>query len=231
MIRSRAEDALGQGMPEEQAALARGFVLGEDDRIPPDTKTAFQRSGLAHHLAVSGENVVLLAVLAAPLLAALGIPLRARLIWLLALIALYVPLAGGGASIQRAGVMGAAAVVATLAGRPASRTYALLLAVAVTLGLNPRASSDVGWQLSFAAVAGIFVFGAPLRDLLLARLGEPHRSFDRRGAEADRRVSRARHQHDQGPPREREAQLHAAAPAESDSREPIDRRAHARTCA
>ena len=172
LLRSRAEGALGRGMPDEQAALARGFVLGEDDRIPPDTKTAFQRSGLAHHLAVSGENVVLLAVLAAPLLAALGIPLRARLVWLLALIALYVPLAGGGASIQRAGVMGAAAVVATLAGRPASRIYALLLAVAVTLGLNPRASSDVGWQLSFAAVAGIFVFGAPLRDLLVARLGD-----------------------------------------------------------
>jgi competence protein ComEC len=157
-------------MPAEQAALARGFVLGEDDRIPADVTDAFQRSGLAHHLAVSGENIVLLAVLAAPLLAALGIPLRARLLWLLVLIAIYVPLAGGGASIQRAGVMGAAAIVATLAGRPASRIYALLLAVAATLALNPRASSDVGWQLSFAAVAGIFVLGAPLRDVLLARL-------------------------------------------------------------
>ena len=61
-IRSRAESALGRCMPAEQAALARGFVLGEDDRIPPETRTAFQRSGLAHHLAVSGENVVLLAV-------------------------------------------------------------------------------------------------------------------------------------------------------------------------
>jgi competence protein ComEC len=169
-MRLRAEAALGRGMPAEQAALARGFVLGEDDRIPADVTEAFQRSGLAHHLAVSGENIVLLAVLAAPLLAALGIPLRTRLLWLLVLIAIYVPLAGGGASIQRAGVMGAAAIVATLAGRPASRTYALLLAVAVTLALNPRASSDVGWQLSFAAVAGIFVLGAPLRDLLLARM-------------------------------------------------------------
>jgi competence protein ComEC len=171
-LRSMAEEALGRGMPAEQAALARGFVLGEDDRISPRTVESFQRSGLAHHLAVSGENVVLLAVLAAPLLAALGIPLRARLVWLLALIALYVPLAGGGASIQRAGVMGAAAMVATLAGRPASRVYALLLAVLVTLTLNPRASSDVGWQLSFAAVAGIFVWGAPLRDLLVARIGD-----------------------------------------------------------
>jgi competence protein ComEC len=170
-IRSRAEAALGRGMPEAQSALARGFVLGEDDRISPETVADFQRSGLAHHLAVSGENVVLLALLATPLLAALGIPLHARLAWLLALIALYVPLAGGGASIQRAGAMGAAAIVATLAGRPASRLYALLLAAAATLALNPRATSDVGWQLSFAAVAGIFAFGSPLRELLLARLG------------------------------------------------------------
>jgi competence protein ComEC len=127
---------------------------------------------LAHLLAVSGQNVVLLALLAAPLLAVLGIPLRARLAWLLALIALYVPLAGGGPSIQRAGAMGAAAIVATLAGRPASRVYALLLAVVATLALNPRASSDIGWQLSFAAVVGILVLVAPLRGLLLTRIGD-----------------------------------------------------------
>ena len=166
-VRTRAEDALGRGMPDEQAALARGFVLGEDDRIPSTTREAFQRSGLAHHLAVSGENVLLLALLAAPVLAALGLTLRARLLWLLLLIGFYVPLAGGGASIQRAGVMGAAGLIATLAGRPASRSYALLLALVATLALNPRASSDVGWQLSFAAVAGIFVWAAPLRELLL----------------------------------------------------------------
>ena len=170
-IRIKAEDALGRGMPQTQAALGRGFVLGEDDQNSASTTEDFQRSGLAHHLAVSGENVVLLTVLVAPLLAALGIPLRARLVWLLAVIALYVPLCGGAASIQRAGAMGGAVVVATLAGRPASRVYALLLAAAVTLALNPRVTADVGWQLSFAAVVGIFLWAAPIRDLLLARLG------------------------------------------------------------
>jgi competence protein ComEC len=170
-IRTRAEAALGRGMPEAQAALARGFVLGQDDRISASTIEAFRRSGLAHLLAVSGQNVLLLVLLAAPLLAVLAIPLRARLVWLLALIAVYVPLAGAGASIQRAGVMGAAALVATLAGRPASRLYAVLLAVAVTLALNPRAGADVGWQLSFAAVLGIFLWTRPLREGLLARIG------------------------------------------------------------
>ncbi|MGZ8665732.1 MAG: ComEC/Rec2 family competence protein [Solirubrobacterales bacterium] len=170
-IRSRAEDGLGEGMPEREAALARGFVLGQDDRIDPATIADFRRSGLAHLLAVSGQNVVLLALLAIPFLATLGIPLRARLLWTCALIAAYVPLAGGGPSIQRAGVMGAAGIVATVAGRPASRAYALLLAVAVTLALNPLASGDAGWQLSFAAVAGIFLLAAPLRARLAALLG------------------------------------------------------------
>jgi competence protein ComEC len=170
-VRDRAEAALGVGVPAREAALARGFVLGEDDRIDPRTVDDFRRSGLSHLLAVSGQNVLLLALLASPLLAALGLPLRLRLLWLLALIAIYVPLAGAGPSIQRAGVMGAAGVVATLAGRPTSRAYALSLAAAVTLVLNPRSCADPGWQLSFAAVVGIFALAAPLRDALLARLG------------------------------------------------------------
>jgi competence protein ComEC len=120
---------------------------------------------------VSGQNVLLLALLAGPVLAALGIPLRARLLWLFALIAVYVPLAGGSPSIQRAGAMGAAAIVATLAGRPQSRAYALLLAAAGTLVLNPRASADAGWQLSFAAVLGILLWARPLRELVERRLG------------------------------------------------------------
>ena len=85
--------------------------------------------------------------------------------------ALYVPLAGAGPSLQRAGVMGAAGIAAMMMSRPASRWYALVLAAAVTLALNPRASADPGWQLSFAAVAGILAWGRPLA-AVLARAGE-----------------------------------------------------------
>jgi competence protein ComEC len=170
-IRERAEDGLGRGMPAREAELARGFVLGQDDEIDPLTKEDFRRAGLSHLLAVSGQNVTLLALLAMPLLAALGIPLRERLVWILALIAIYVPLAGAGPSIQRAGVMGAVGVVATLAGRRASRLYALLVALGVTLAVDPGVAADIGWQLSFAAVTGIFLLAAPLREAIAARLG------------------------------------------------------------
>jgi competence protein ComEC len=170
-IRERAEGGLGRGMPAREAELARGFVLGEDEGIDAKTTEDFRRSGLSHLLAVSGENVTLLALLAMPLLGALGIPLRERLVWVLGLIAVYVPLAGSGPSIQRAAVMGAAGVLATLAGRRASRLYALALALGVTLAVDPSIAADVGWQLSFAAVAGILVLAAPLRQAITARIG------------------------------------------------------------
>jgi competence protein ComEC len=170
-IRDRADAGLGRGMPAREAELARGFVLGEDEGIDAETREDFRRAGLSHLLAVSGENVTLLALLAMPLLGALGIPLRERLVWLLALIAVYVPLAGAGPSIQRAGVMGAAGLLATLAGRRASRLYALLLALGVTLAVDPGVAADVGWQLSFAAVGGIFVLAAPLRGAVASRIG------------------------------------------------------------
>lgn len=170
-IRARAEHALGSGMPSREAALARGFVLGEDDRIDAATVEDFRRAGLSHLLAVSGQNVALLTLLAMPLLAVLGMPLRTRLLWVLAAIAVYVPLAGGGPSIVRAGVMGALSVLATLAGRQASRFYALAVAAAITSAIEPSVATDVGWQLSFAAVLGILAFARPLRGAIVSRIG------------------------------------------------------------
>ncbi|HEX2096487.1 MAG TPA: ComEC/Rec2 family competence protein [Solirubrobacterales bacterium] len=165
-IRDRASAALDDGMPAREAALARGFVLGQDEGVDAATEEDFRRSGLAHLLAVSGQNVALLALLAMPLLAAFGLPLRARLVWVLGLILVYVPLAGAGPSIQRAGIMGALNVVALLAGRRASRFYGLAVAALVTLAVDPGIGADVGWQLSFAALLGILVLAAPLRRLL-----------------------------------------------------------------
>ena len=170
-IGARAEAALGEGMPEREAELARGFVLGQDDRIDSRTVEDFRRSGLSHLLAVSGQNVALLALLAMPVLGALGIPLRSRLVWVLALIAVYVPLTGAGPSIQRAAVMGALTVLATLAGRRSSRLYGLAVAAIVTVAIEPRIAADVGWQLSFAAVVGILLLSAPLRGAIAARIG------------------------------------------------------------
>jgi competence protein ComEC len=161
-LRGRAEHAVSAGLPESDAALALGMVLGQDEQIDTATRDDWRDAGLSHLLAVSGQNVMLLMALALPLLVAAGLGPRGRGVALLCLVALYVPLAGAGPSLQRAGVMGAAGIAAMTLSRPSSRWYALLLAVAVTLALNPRACGEPGWQLSFVAVAGILTAGRPL---------------------------------------------------------------------
>jgi competence protein ComEC len=168
--RTRAEHAISAGLEPEQAALARGFVLGQDDRIDEATRERFRRSGLAHLLAVSGQNVMLLAILAGVLLSLLGVGQRTRLALVITAIVVYVPLAGSGPSIQRAAVMGVAGIVAGLVGSARDRIYLPLLAAAATLLLNPLSARDIGWQLSFAAVLGISLWSAPLGTVIRDRL-------------------------------------------------------------
>ena len=72
--RRRAERGIDAGLSPPRAALARGMVLGQDEAIAPAVRDDFRASGLSHVLAVSGQNVMLLAALALPLLAATGCP-------------------------------------------------------------------------------------------------------------------------------------------------------------
>ena len=193
-MRERAQRAVVAGLSAPDAALLRGMVLGEDDRIDESTRDDWRDSGLAHLLAVSGQNVMLLVALALPLLVVAGAGRRARLIVLVGLISVYVPLAGAGPSLQRAGVMGLAGLAAMAASRPASRWYALLLAATATLAWNPRICADPGWQLSFAAVAGILTIGVPLQRMLrrTARELTPERAGPGAGRAGPLRVRRPR---------------------------------------
>ena len=142
--RGRRRSARGLPRAGGGAAARHGARAGRGARRGRRATTS-SASGLAHLLAVSGQNVLLLALL---VLAACAVARRRRCgrgcSPRRSLVALYVPLAGGGPSIQRAGVMGVAGLVAALAGRPASRWYALGLAAAVTLALNPRAAGEPG---------------------------------------------------------------------------------------
>ena len=75
-VRARAERGLDHGLRPHESDLLRGMVLGEDDRLDDEVKLDFQRSGLAHLLAVSGQNVVLLCVLVLGACALTTLPLR-----------------------------------------------------------------------------------------------------------------------------------------------------------
>src|SRR6266480_5808176 len=69
----------------------------------------------------------------------------------------YVLAVGLQPSVVRAGVAGALASLAWLAARPRDRWYFLLGGAAALLAWNPYNVADPGSQLSFTAVAAIFL--------------------------------------------------------------------------
>src|SRR6266511_4155354 len=112
-------------------------------------------------LAVSGQNVALVAGGALILAWLLGVPRLVAEVGALAAILAYVLAVGAQPSVVRAGVAGALGSLAWLTARTADRWHLLLVGAIVLLAWNPYVLLDVGFQLSFAAVIAIFVLVPP----------------------------------------------------------------------
>ena len=156
-LRERIESAVTRGTDGVRRGIVLGVVLGEDEGLPSDVQDDFRASGLYHLLAVSGQNVAFLA----GGIYALGWLLRlsrvARELSIIAAIAAYVLAVGWQPSVVRAGVVGGLASLAWLAARPSDRWHFLALGALVLMAWMPTSVLDPGFQLSFAAVAAIFV--------------------------------------------------------------------------
>ena len=176
-IRDRLERAVGRGTGGVRRGVVLGVVLGEDEGLPESVRTEFRASGLYHLLAVSGQNVAFIAVGVYGLGWLLRVPRLGREFLLLGAIAGYVLAVGWQPSVIRAGVAGSLAALAWIAARPRDRWHFLALGALVLLVWMPTSVLDPGFQLSFAAVAGIFV-GVPRVQARLRERALPARLAD-----------------------------------------------------
>ena len=152
----------GAGLEGDRRELVRGMALGGGAGLSEEAAGAFRDAGLWHLLAVSGQNVTVVAVAVLALLMAAGLRRRAAVAGAAAVMAAYCLACEGGASVGRAGIVGGLGLVAELRSSPRERWYLLLAGLAVLLAHQPRAIGDPGLQLSFAAVAGLFTVAPPL---------------------------------------------------------------------
>jgi competence protein ComEC len=150
----------------ERGALLVGIVLGDDQAVAKPLRDRFRASGLYHLLAVSGENVALVAGGALGIAWVLGVSRALGQLGALAAIAAYVLAVGPQPSVLRAGIVGALASLAWLTARQRDRWHFFLLAAFVLLAWNPYTLRDPGFELSFAAVAAIFLLVRPLLRIL-----------------------------------------------------------------
>jgi len=174
-LKDEARDTINQILPEPQAALLVGILLGDDSGLSKEMQDDFRATGMTHIIAISGFNIAILV----GIVVWLGQPLvgRRAVLWLtLLVVALYSVLVGAESSVVRAAFMGILLMFSLrFLGR---RTFAL--APLVTAGLlmtliDPNALWDIGFQLSFAATLGILLYVPPVtewtRRQLAPRLG------------------------------------------------------------
>jgi competence protein ComEC len=165
-LRAWLAGSIAPGLAGERRAVLAGVVLGDDQQLSEQLRDRFRASGLYHLLAVSGQNVVLVAVGALVLGWLLGIPRVAGEVLALAAMLAYVLAVGPQPSVIRAGIAGGLTSFAWLAARPTDRWYFLLLGALALLAWNPYLLLDAGFQLSFAAVLAIFTLAPRLLEAL-----------------------------------------------------------------
>lgn len=170
-VKQRAHQIIVSALPEPQASLLAGILLGLERGIAPEVRDAFNATGSSHVIAISGFNMTLIAGLVNRLLM-LFWPRRRRMTTLLSLIAVgvYTVFVGADAAVLRAALMSGLLLCAPLLRRRVFLPASLAFAALAMSAHDPFVLWDIGFQLSFAAVLGLGLFVQPIESGIRAML-------------------------------------------------------------
>ena len=142
------------------APLVKALLTGDRSNLPRETVQVFRASGGAHLLALSGLHVGILYLFLSKLLWPLGnspIARCVRYVLTVLLAGLFTLMTGASPSLVRALLFIVVNETSRLFNRPRDGLQVLSAALLVQLVLNPSAISSLGFQLSYLAMAGIFL--------------------------------------------------------------------------
>lgn len=164
VVKRRAHAAIAQMLPEPQAALLSGILLGVETGIPEEVMEAFQATGTSHIIVISGFNITIVSGIFAGLAGRL-VQRRRAILLAMAAVATYTVLVGASAAVVRAALMGLLYLFGRYVGRQSYAPVSLAAAALMMTAMNPYTLWDKGFQLSFAATAGLLFYAEPLERL------------------------------------------------------------------
>jgi competence protein ComEC len=160
VVRDWFADGVRTAIPEPQASLGIGYLVGQKRALPNDLVEALQIAGLTHIVVASGYNLTILVRLARRLFEKVSKYLSALSSSIM--IASFIAITGLSPSMSRAGLVAGLSLAAWYYGRRFHPLVLLSFAAVITVIINPSYIwGDLGWQLSFAAFGGVMIL-APL---------------------------------------------------------------------
>lgn len=159
-VRDWFGDQVRSVIGEPEVSLGLGYLLGQRRSLPPELNESLRIAGLTHVIVASGYNLTILVRLARRLF--MKISRFSSLLAASGMVASFIAVTGMSPSMARAGLVTGLSLLAWYYGRKFHPLVLLPIAAATTVLINPSyLRGDVGWQLSFAAFAGVMIL-APL---------------------------------------------------------------------
>lgn len=159
-VRDWFSDNIRLAIDEPAASLGLGYLLGQKRELPTELQQALIVTGLTHVVVASGYNLTILVRLARRLFVKISKYLAA--LSATSMIVAFIAVTGASPSMSRAGLVAGLSLAAWYYGRKFHPLVLLPFAAAITVVVDPTyAWNDLGWQLSFAAFAGVMIM-APL---------------------------------------------------------------------
>jgi len=166
------ESSINRILPEPQASLAAGLILGIKRNIPDTFKEALNITGLTHIIALSGYNVTIIVAVLADLLVGYIGRKKVFLVGSLLILA-FVILTGAASSVVRAAIFSFLVLFGKIIGRRADFTNLIILAALLMVLYNPFVLAlDVGFQLSFLAFCGLIYLSPIVKKYLESHISE-----------------------------------------------------------
>ena len=159
-VRDWFADKIREVLPDPEASLGIGYLLGQRRALPPELDEALQMVGLTHIVVASGYNLTILVRFARRIFVKVSKYLAALTAG--SMILSFVLITGFSPSMSRAGLVAGLSLLAWYYGRRFHPIILLSFTAAITLLVNPAFGwNDLGWQLSFLAFGGVMIL-APL---------------------------------------------------------------------
>ncbi len=157
IFRNKIQELINKHFTEPQGTFVSAILLGNKNQIPPEIRNWFAQAGISHILAVSGLHISIFSKLITIFFINVLLISRQKIFWPTFLVVIFfVVLVGAPASAVRAAIMGLGLVLSQIIGRPQTGKRFVVYAATAILLINPQLlKSDIGFQLSFLAVAGI----------------------------------------------------------------------------
>lgn len=167
LVRSRLIKAHIDNLGSQTGSLLTAMVLGEKAvGLDSQLLTSFRNVGLSHILAASGFNLTVVTFSIHWLCRLVCVPAIPANCLCFSMMIVFVLFAGNSASVVRASLMCALALIVSSLGRRVHVAGLLGAALLISILADPLSVADPGFQLSYAALSGIVFILSPLSSFL-----------------------------------------------------------------